>query len=127
MIEKLEQIDEILSSFEDWMHGIDGANCTKARELLIQLKNEVKNSKPVLCDMKGEQTAIEYLLVELSKTIKSVPAHTWVRVSDIITNSRVMEDRQKREAMYWTAKMVIGKMDDGKISEINDEIENYLK
>lgn len=52
MIEKLEQIDEILASYEDWMHGKDGENCTKARKLLIEATEEVKNisSKPVLCD-----------------------------------------------------------------------------
>jgi hypothetical protein len=41
-----------------------------------------------------KQTAVEYLLVELAKTIKSVPAHTWVRVSDIMTKAREMEKEQ---------------------------------
>ena len=45
-----------------------------------------------------KQTAVEYLLVELAKTIKSVPAHTWVRVSDIITKAREMEKGQIIEA-----------------------------
>jgi len=47
-----------------------------------------------------KQTAVEYLLVELAKTIKSVPAHTWVRVSDIITKAREMEKEQIIEASH---------------------------
>lgn len=38
MLEKLEEIDEILASFEDWMHGEDGNKCTHARKLIIELK-----------------------------------------------------------------------------------------
>lgn len=33
----IDQIDEILIGYEDWMHGNDGDNCTKARKLLIKL------------------------------------------------------------------------------------------
>ena len=40
MNEKLEQIDEILSSFEDWMHGEDGNKVTAARKLIIELKSQ---------------------------------------------------------------------------------------
>ena len=37
IIEKLDEIDEILIGYEDWMHGDDGDNCTKARILIIIL------------------------------------------------------------------------------------------
>lgn len=47
MIEKLEQIDEILASYEDWMHGKDGENCTKARKLLIEVTEKVKKCDSV--------------------------------------------------------------------------------
>ncbi len=52
MIEKLEQIDEILASYEDWMHGEDGEKCTMARRMLIEVMKEVKNIsfKPMLAD-----------------------------------------------------------------------------
>lgn len=40
--EKLEEIDDILSSYEDWMHGLDGKNCTRARKLLTEVIDEVK-------------------------------------------------------------------------------------
>ncbi len=40
MKEKLEEIDEILSSFEQWMHGEDGDNCTQARILIREILNE---------------------------------------------------------------------------------------
>ncbi len=38
--EKLEEIDEILTSFEDWMHGEDGERCTEARVLLKEVVDE---------------------------------------------------------------------------------------
>lgn len=41
VIEKLEIVDEILASYESWMHGEDGENCTKARKILIEVKNEL--------------------------------------------------------------------------------------
>lgn len=52
MKDKLEQVDEILASYEDWMHGTDGENCTKARKLLIEVMTEVKNISfsPLLSD-----------------------------------------------------------------------------
>ena len=34
---KLYEIDEILSGYEDWMHGKDGDDCTKARKLLAEV------------------------------------------------------------------------------------------
>lgn len=46
LIEKLEQVDEILASFEDWMHGKDGDNCTKARILLIEVMEEMNKPLP---------------------------------------------------------------------------------
>jgi len=42
MIEKLNQIDDILMQFEDWMHDEDGKNCTKARKILAEILAEVK-------------------------------------------------------------------------------------
>jgi hypothetical protein len=42
--EKLEEIDEILTSFEDWMHGEDGKRCTEARKLLKEVINSLKNN-----------------------------------------------------------------------------------
>lgn len=42
MENKLNEIDEILASYEDWMHGKDGKNCTKARKLLIEVQKQVK-------------------------------------------------------------------------------------
>lgn len=52
MIAKLEQIDEILEGYEDWMHGQDGDNCTKARKLIIDVMKEVKiiSFNPLLSD-----------------------------------------------------------------------------
>jgi hypothetical protein len=38
--EKLEEIDEILASFEDWMHCEDGKRCTDARVLLKEVVDE---------------------------------------------------------------------------------------
>ena len=42
MKNKLNKIDEILISFEDFLHGKDGENCTKARKLLMEVQNENK-------------------------------------------------------------------------------------
>lgn len=49
--EKLNCIDEVLASFEDWMHGSDGENCTKARKLLREVQQQVKNLNK--CDICG--------------------------------------------------------------------------
>ena len=38
MENKFNEIDEILSSYEDWMHGADSENCTKARKLLAEIQ-----------------------------------------------------------------------------------------
>ena len=43
MINKLKEVDEILASYEDWMHGQDGEKCTKARKLLIEVEEELNN------------------------------------------------------------------------------------
>lgn len=45
MIEKLEQIDKILASFEYWMHAEDSGQCTTARKLLIEVVKELKINK----------------------------------------------------------------------------------
>ena len=37
MKEVIEEIDEILRSYEDWMHEEEGDNCTRARRLLIRI------------------------------------------------------------------------------------------
>ena len=42
MIEKLNQIDDIMMQFEDGMHDEDGKNCTKARKILSEILGEVK-------------------------------------------------------------------------------------
>lgn len=42
MERKLEEIDEILVSYEDWMHGINGEQCTKARKLLAEVQQQLK-------------------------------------------------------------------------------------
>ena len=33
----LSEIDKILSTYEDWMHGKDGDDCSKARKLLTEV------------------------------------------------------------------------------------------
>jgi vacuolar-type H+-ATPase subunit H len=55
--EKLEEIDEILASFEDWMHGEDGKRCTEARKLLREaikhaekLNGEMLNDGKIRCN-----------------------------------------------------------------------------
>lgn len=47
MLGKLNEIDEILSGFEDWMHGQDGKNCSLARKLVSELKAEAATIKEV--------------------------------------------------------------------------------
>jgi len=42
MENKLNEIDDILASFEDIMHGTNGEDCTKARKLLIEVQNQLK-------------------------------------------------------------------------------------
>jgi hypothetical protein len=42
---KLEEVDEVLSSFEDWMHGKDGYDCTKARQLLREAIRDIRKVK----------------------------------------------------------------------------------
>jgi hypothetical protein len=44
VIDKLEEIDEILMGYEDWMHGKDGYDCTKARAVLRQVIKEIQNN-----------------------------------------------------------------------------------
>lgn len=36
-LEKLEEIDDILSSFEEWMHGQDAIDVSRARLLLAEV------------------------------------------------------------------------------------------
>ena len=49
--EKIEEIDNILASFEDWMHGSNGDNCTKARKLLAELKvNNSVSDDVIICE-----------------------------------------------------------------------------
>ncbi len=55
MLEKLEQIDEILASFEDWMHGEDGNKCTYARKLIIELKASDNAKLPVSGSLSEEE------------------------------------------------------------------------
>lgn len=43
MQEKLDEIDDILMRYEDWMHGEDGNDCTKARKLLAEVQKEIKS------------------------------------------------------------------------------------
>jgi hypothetical protein len=45
IIDKLDTVDDILIEFEDWMHGDDGKKCTEARNLLIQIRNELKSKE----------------------------------------------------------------------------------
>lgn len=54
MNELIEEIDEILARYEDWMHGKNGDDCTKARKLLHQLRDQC-----ALADVSGS------LLVEI--------------------------------------------------------------
>lgn len=42
-IEKILEVDSILAGYEDWMHGEDGDNCTRARYILDQVKEELHN------------------------------------------------------------------------------------
>ena len=41
IIDNLNKIDDILSSYEDWMHGQDGENVTRCRKYLIEIKNMI--------------------------------------------------------------------------------------
>jgi hypothetical protein len=38
LLEKLDEIDNTLADFEDFLHGEDGAKCTMARKRLIRIK-----------------------------------------------------------------------------------------
>ena len=52
MKNKLEEIDFILARYEDWMHGYNGQQCTKARKLLREVLTEVNkiSQTPLLAD-----------------------------------------------------------------------------
>lgn len=54
MERKLEEIDEILSSYEDWMHGINGEQCTKARKLLSEVQQQLKILNIPVVTQQGE-------------------------------------------------------------------------
>jgi hypothetical protein len=59
MEELINQIDEILANYEDWMHGVDGENCTIARSKLANLKKQlilhdvVGRSEQLFCHCKN--------------------------------------------------------------------------
>lgn len=45
VIDKLEEIDEILMGFEDILHGEDGRMCTEARNLIAESISDIKTVK----------------------------------------------------------------------------------
>ena len=47
MLKKLNEVDEILSGFEDWMHGQDGEKCSIARKLVNELRAEASTIKEI--------------------------------------------------------------------------------
>ena len=60
MIKKLEEVDEILASFEDWMHGDNGRMCTIARRLLKEAI-DVLDSPPDNIKVQYEIICNEYV------------------------------------------------------------------
>jgi len=56
MEEKFEFIEDFLTRCEDWMHGEDGENVTKAKKYLLEVQEQIKNNtvcpkcgKPTIC------------------------------------------------------------------------------
>jgi len=52
---KLNEIDEILMQFEDWMHDEDGKNCTKARKLINEIKKDYSIMSNCNCSSCGKK------------------------------------------------------------------------
>lgn len=53
-LDYIEKIDDILASYEDWMHGQDGEDCTNARFYLREVKkqlliNVVSQQRELVC------------------------------------------------------------------------------
>lgn len=100
MIEKLEQVDDILASYENWMHGTDGENCTKARKILIEVMKEVKNISfnPVLADSKNlcEWVSVAERLPECGHYIA-----TYFNPSDKNKKKYVVPLWRGRNGWYW--------------------------
>lgn len=44
MINKLREVDSILAHYEDWMHGYNGSQCTKARRLISEVIKSLESS-----------------------------------------------------------------------------------
>jgi hypothetical protein len=61
IIEKLEEIDEILTSFEDWMHGEDGKRCTEAKVLLKEVVDEFSLQTNENLKIKYDNVCNEYV------------------------------------------------------------------
>ena len=46
--EKIEFIENFLTSCEEWMHGDVGDDCTKARVYLTEIYNQIQNSSKII-------------------------------------------------------------------------------
>ena len=51
LLEKLNEIEEIIIRWESEFHGQDGDDCTYIRKLIIEIEEELKEPK----DLKNEQ------------------------------------------------------------------------
>lgn len=51
--EKLSQVDDILCQFEDYMHGEEGEDCSKARKLLIETTDLLQSLQGEECEHRG--------------------------------------------------------------------------
>ena len=63
IIEKLEEVDEILASFEDWVHGNNGKMCTIARKLLKEIIDVVDSPTNETVKAQYENACNEYVRV----------------------------------------------------------------
>lgn len=45
VLEYINKIDDILASYEDWMHGENAEECMKARKYLVEIENKLKKVK----------------------------------------------------------------------------------
>jgi len=61
IIEKLKEVDWILSLYEDWMHGTNGVYCTEARKLLNEVMSEVKLSTNETLKIQYQNVCNEYV------------------------------------------------------------------
>jgi CRISPR/Cas system endoribonuclease Cas6 (RAMP superfamily) len=84
MKRKLEEIDEILASYEDWMHGINGEQCTKARKLLSEVQKQLKN-----CNFESlNSTLLEIQLEDIKDSNVLASSHIEERIKVLAKNQQ---------------------------------------